>query len=169
MAPATCDQEKAQLRALSDRSLCLNPGSPRRRMAHSPNGPPRPPQTPALALFFLGILLQLLCQPLVQPLAVPHRQFKRAVVRRQNQNISRRIQYRRADFAVFQMPLDVLTQRGIDSVVDVFRDVLPGPAMTNLAGKCRPIPLQQIAALPSVPSVPVLRAESPANLSVVQA
>src|SRR6266403_5183376 len=61
----------------------------------------------------------------MQSLAVPHRQLKRPIVRRQDQDIPRGIQYRRADFAVFQMPLDILTQLGFDRTVDVLRDVFP--------------------------------------------
>src|SRR5260370_23239676 len=68
---------------------------------------------------------QLLRQPFVQPFAVSHRQFKREVVRRQDQNIPRGIQDRRADFAVFEVQLDFFTKLGIHRLVDVLRDVLP--------------------------------------------
>jgi len=52
-------------------------------------------------------------------------QFKRPVICRQDQDVPRRIQYRGADFAVFQMQLDIFPQFGIDSLVDVVRDVFP--------------------------------------------
>ena len=61
----------------------------------------------------------------MQPLAVSNWQFERPVIRCQDQDISRRIQDCRADFAVLQVAFDVLAQLRVDAPVDVLRDVLP--------------------------------------------
>src|SRR5207253_89838 len=45
VAPATGAKEKTQLRAFSNCSLHLDLASPRRRMDHAPDGPPRPVRT----------------------------------------------------------------------------------------------------------------------------
>src|SRR5437879_6091663 len=61
----------------------------------------------------------------MQSFAVAHRQFERTVIRRQDQNISSRIQDSRTNLAVFQVPLDILAQLGVDASIDVFRNVFP--------------------------------------------
>src|SRR5271163_3693382 len=70
-------------------------------------------------------MAQLSCQPFVQPLAKSHGQLERPLVRRQNQNIPRRIQYRRTNLTMFQVPLNLLAQGGLDAPVDVLGNVLP--------------------------------------------
>src|SRR4029077_2573118 len=52
MAPTARDQEKTQLRALSDRPLRLDAVASRRRMDHSSPGPPRPLTTISAALLY---------------------------------------------------------------------------------------------------------------------
>src|SRR5213075_1101753 len=83
-------------------------------------------------LLFVSLFLQILPgtlyflrQSLMQPLAVAHRQFERTVIRSQDQNISSRIQDRRTNFAVFQVPLDIFAHLGVDASVDIFRNAFP--------------------------------------------
>src|ERR1700751_2397392 len=52
--------------------------------------------------------LDLLPKPGMQSLTKPQRQLKHPVIRGQNQNIPRRIQYRRTDLAMRQMLLHLL-------------------------------------------------------------
>src|SRR6267142_5804020 len=61
----------------------------------------------------------------MQSLAVAHRQLKRPVVGGQHQNISRRIQNRRAYLTVLQVPFNLHAQLRRDAVVNVVGDVGP--------------------------------------------
>src|SRR5271165_1793701 len=64
-------------------------------------------------------------QPIMQALAVSYRQLKRPVIGGQHQNIPRGIQNGGANFAVREMPLDLLTYLRLDAAVNELRDVLP--------------------------------------------
>src|SRR5208337_219250 len=71
------------------------------------------------------ILVEGLLQAVVQALAIADGQFIGAIVGGENQHIARGIQNRGADFAVFQMLLDVGALFGRELFIEKFRDMFP--------------------------------------------
>ena len=67
----------------------------------------------------------------MQPLAEAGRQFKHAVICHKHDHVARRVENRRADFAGFQMLVDVGAQGRIHLAVDVGGDVLPDVFAVN--------------------------------------
>jgi len=115
--PARRNKEKAKLRAALDRSLRPNLASPRRRMDHPSFDPPDPMREPPLAYSFsesfFGLSSSLASRSCSRSLYPTGNSNVRSI-RGQDQNISSSNPGLLSRFAVFEVPLDVFTQFGIE-------------------------------------------------------